>query len=135
MKKILTIGLLIALVAVGTYFYSQYKQIPSGALPLLFSRNIIVGVKIDPPFQPEGFLSPDQQKQQQDAISKNIDKVISDLEASGYSYTVPAKYTKYKYIPSFAISVSENGYRYLMKHPLVSGVEENKLSSPSSSAH
>lgn len=107
----------VAILASGVGYFVAKKPIP------FFSKKIIIGIKIDPPYQSLGNLSPDKQKEQSIVIAESIDKVLNDLDENKYSYSGVKKFT---IIPGFAITVSEDGYQYLLKHPLVTNIEEDK---------
>ncbi|MDO8552739.1 MAG: hypothetical protein Q7S01_04440 [bacterium] len=122
-----SLGMKLALIAgivmfVGVSGYLIVKQ-------FVPTRMIIVGIKIDPPFQVAGNLSSEKEKAQEAAIIAATDIVLGDLRKNLYGY-VGLK--RYKYIPFFAITVSENGYQYLLKHPLVTSVEKDLVASATS---
>ena len=87
---------------------------PQGALKL-----VIVGVKIDPPFQPEGNLTPEEMDKQRVAITETVDKVISGLDATQV-------YARWDSIPYFGIKADSKTLEYLSNHPLVISIKEDK---------
>ena len=114
MKKTPLIVMIIMIVGVIVYLLVQ-QFVPT--------RMVIVNIKLDPPWQTAGTLSPERQKEQELVITETTDKILGDMQKNMY-FSVGLK--RYKYIPAFAITVSENAYRYLLKNPLVSSVEEDK---------
>jgi len=85
-----------------------------GALKL-----VIVGVKIDPPFQPEGNLTPEELDKQRVTVTETVDKVINGLDASKV-------YARWDSIPYFAIKADSKTLEYLSNHPLVISIKEDK---------
>ncbi len=82
------------------------------------SKNVIVTVKLTPSWQPEGNLSPEEQKEQRARANEAINKVLSGLESSNV-------YARWDSIPSFAIKADEKTLDYLEGHPLVVSVRED----------
>lgn len=93
------------------------SQLPSSFQPT--SKSVIVGVKIDPPWETEGNLTPERQKEQRAAIVRSIDQVLVGLEASKV-------YTRWEFIPYFAITADAETLEYLSNHPLVISIQEDR---------
>lgn len=100
---------------------STPSPVPSPSQQVL--KRVIVGVKIDPPWQPEGNIASERQKEQRAAIIKTVDQVLSGLDASKV-------YTRFEFIPSFAIKADPVTLEYLSNHPLVVSIVEDKPVSP-----
>lgn len=91
-----------------------------GAVPL------IVGVKTDVPFVPEGKrTTPSSVQRQRRAINDAQERLLDSL--SDFSIAVSARY---KYIPYVALTVDEAGLEALLDSPLVTSVHEDSLSAP-----
>jgi len=87
---------------------------------------LIVGVKTDVPFLPEGKLVTPQSVQRQRQTIDKAQRLLLD-SLSGFSATVNARY---KYIPYIALTVDEAGLEALLDSPLVTGVYEDSLDAP-----
>lgn len=111
---LIIVGIIALLVIGGGVGYSYF---------ITNSKKIIVNVKIDPPYQPIGNLSPDKRKEQETAIAESIDKIISDLDKNKYVYYNVSEFIN---TPGFAITISKNGYQYLLRHPSVVNIAEDK---------
>ena len=92
---------------------------PGSPPPPGASKLVIVGVKIEPPFQPEGNLTPEGVDRQRAAIVRVVDEVISDLDPSKV-------YARWDSIPYFGIKADSKTLEYLSNHPLVISIEEDK---------
>ncbi len=91
-----------------------------GAVPL------IVGVKTDVPFVPEGrHAAPQSVQLQRQAINTAQEMLLDSL--SSFSTTLNASY---KYIPYVALTVDEAGLEALLDSPLVTSVHEDGLDAP-----
>ena len=134
-KLAVTSLVLIIFLALGITYYVQSRSSGGGgsgkengselvgdaATP---NRMVIVGVLIDPPFQPDGSLAPEKQTEQRANIQKSVDEVLKNLNPSSYTGL-----KRFQFIPFFAIAVNDSAYNYLSKHPLVTNIEEDRLGS------
>ncbi len=135
-KLILLVSLVITLFAGLAFFFfknsplklSSPPRAETSPTPTLFSpspvseeldyKNVIVGVKITPSFQPEGNLTPEEQNEQRASIKKTVDQVLSGLDSSLVS-------TRYESVPFFAIKADNDTLEYLENHPLVVDIQED----------
>ena|GEM_PF-1126552 len=91
-----------------------------GAMPL------IVGVKTEVPFVPEGKrAAPQSVQRQRQAINTAQETLLDSL--SSFSISINARY---KYIPYVALTVDGAGLEALLDSPLVAGVYEDGLDAP-----
>jgi len=96
---------------------------PHSPSPQEALKLVIVGVTIDPPFQPEGNLTPGELKRQRAVITETVDKVINGLDANKV-------YARWDSIPYFAIKADSKTLEYLSNHPLVISIKEDKPEPP-----
>lgn len=87
----------------------------SASLPV----SLIVGVKIDPPWQPSGNLTPEEEAIQKAAVKKTIDEIISGLDESKV-------YKRWDTLPYFVVKADEKTLDYLINHPLVKDIQEDE---------
>ena len=89
------------------------------------TADVIVSLQMPSPHQAEGTLTPSGQRQQRSAIRQVQDQLVNDLRGFGFS-----EKRRFRSIPYLALRVNEIVLNGLVHHPLVTGIEPDRLSRP-----
>lgn len=88
--------------------------------------SVAVIVGFDTPVLPVGVLNAAQVKNQEQAIVSAGNRLLTNM--AGYNYTLK---NRYRYIPFMAMNVNRVALEFLTRSPMVSHIEEDRISRPS----
>jgi len=84
------------------------------------SLRIILALKLDQPFRPEGELEPQERAVQRQGIAKSQEGILQRMTPQGV-----AIFTKYESIPYLMMEVNEAAWQDLLSNPDITHIEED----------